>query len=1768
MSVFKCKMCGGALEITPGSSVAVCTFCGTKQTLPRLDDEQRANLYDRANHFRRNNDYDKAMALYEQLLAADKTDAEAYWSILLCKYGVEYVEDPATHKMVPTINRAQYTSIFADEDYKAAIQYADGYQRDVYEQEAKTIDAIQREIIAVSQKEEPFDVFISYKETDASGRRTLDSVLAQDIYYQLTKEGYKVFFSRITLESKLGTAYEPYIFAALNTAKVMIVVGTRQEYFNAVWVRNEWSRFLGLIKNGKSKILIPAYRDMDPYDLPEEFSHLQALDMSKLGFIQDLIHGIEKIVKKSAPVVEPTIVVGASANTDALVKRAYMSIEDRDYDKADSFAEQILNINPELADAYIIKLLIECKARSIEELRHRTVDISKSPNYRRALKYADDEPKKKLEEIQKANAEYFACQPIYDKAKKAMEAKNWGEAVELLSSIAQYKDSATLLEQCKLENERNLYEIAKVAMLARDWQTAITFLSHIPEYKDSIVLIEQCKEQAELARKETIYAKALKVVSSSFANENALRQCISDLRSLDGYKDSNEQIYKLEQRIEELKEQQRIAAERAAKAQHAKKIAGLVVAIVLVLTIIIAVLTVKVFIPLSKYNQARKLVQAGEYEEAKLIFQNLEGYKESEGHLSMIEARAQVEESLVSMSLNETIQYLRNYEGINSVLTYNAGDGFFDGDPNKHSTQSIGIAIAEEAVPTKEGYTFSGWSRASYTIDYDASRITAYIELVPLWEATTYDISYELNGADSIASSPSSYTIESNTIRIPDPSRIGYIFQGWLINDSETPIKSYTIRTGTFGDQRLSAVWVSTEYVYTLVDGHGGSLLSSEEYQAYYGEICVLPSLSLDGAEFLGWYLNGTRVAPMFVWYYPEDEVFSAAWNYTNYSISYNLDGGNNNSSNPAKYTRNDQISLVAPTKTGYSFAGWAREDGVIISQIEKGSVGNIRLKATWKPLVFEYVLDDTFNGSIVSSTSYTIEYGQECTLPTLSKTGMSFAGWKHNGITQNNSFTWNYLTKQTFVASWAYIDYTITYNLNGGTNAVSNPTSYTIDDSFMLSGASKAGYYFRGWAKNDNSIISSLSKGTFGDISLTAQWKPITFTYTLDDGYDGAILSESQYSVAYDQRFYLPVIEGRGLTFLGWYLNGTCYSNGGSSFKWQFVTTQTFVARWAHIEYPITYHLNGGTNSQSNPSSYIVIDDFDFASPTKKGYTFDGWIDDNTNDKVTGVDYNSIGDISLSATWKANYYTVYYTPNNGDNTFSTEVLFDSLVNHPTVSRIGYTFAGWYNGSVLYTDSTWKDDSTVYLNATWTPNSDTHYKVYVYLENADDSAFSLGPILDYYGTTDTSVVVDIPTYSHFIRPSKPTITISPDGSSYSICYYSRELQTISLYPNNGDLAYTIITKYSSHVTIEPAEREGYTFGGWYTNADLTVAFDMSSPVVNDISLFASWEEETPTADFSFSNNAITQYKGEDSVVVIPSYYANSLIVNIGTSMKNNTSVTSVTLPVEVSTLSDEAFSGCVALETITNLEQVTAIGENAFRDCAEFDDFSLGNSLSSIGVGAFKNCTSLIEIVVPNSVSTIGSGVFSGCSSLESITIPFIGDRIVLAGSDESHNSFGYIFGMEEYEGGVATRQMSGIDYYIPNTLRNVVVTGGDVLGSAFINCTYLSSIILPDSATIIADNAFRGCDGITTLTIPENVTYIGNYAINCANLTELYLGSKIQSFYVASLVDLKTPFEIYYDGSKSDWEKITAYYDSFRFKGKLTIHCTKTGYDIVYQRA
>ena len=122
MALLKCKMCGGSLEVAAGETIIECEYCGTQQTLPKTTDENIQALFNRANLLRQKNEFDKAEAVYEKILEADDTEAEAYWGVILCKFGIEYVEDPKTYKRIPTCHRTFYDSIVADEYYKKAIE--------------------------------------------------------------------------------------------------------------------------------------------------------------------------------------------------------------------------------------------------------------------------------------------------------------------------------------------------------------------------------------------------------------------------------------------------------------------------------------------------------------------------------------------------------------------------------------------------------------------------------------------------------------------------------------------------------------------------------------------------------------------------------------------------------------------------------------------------------------------------------------------------------------------------------------------------------------------------------------------------------------------------------------------------------------------------------------------------------------------------------------------------------------------------------------------------------------------------------------------------------------------------------------------------------------------------------------------------------------------------------------------------------------------------------------------------------------------------------------------------------------------------------------------------------------------------------------------------------------------------------------------------------------------------------------------------------------
>ena len=408
--IIKCKMCGGDLSIQEGNPICECEFCGSMQTVPLADSEKKINLFNRANHLRMNAEFDKAAVVYESIVAEFPSEAEAYWGLCLCTYGIEYVDDPASGEKKPTCHRTLPVSIMEDTNFEQACDYADGVARRAYREEAKAIDRIQQDILQIVANEDPYDVFICYKETAEEGGRTEDSVLAQDIYDALTEKGLKVFFSRITLEDKLGQQYEPYIYAALSSAKVMLAVGTKYEYYDAVWVKNEWMRFLSMMKTDKSKALIPCYKDLDAYDMPKEFKNLQAQDMNKLGWLQDLTRGVIKLCGKeggSSSTGKEGTIKNIDPALDSLLKKAYRYLEEEKWQNAEKYLELSLDMDPANPMAFIGKMLEEANLRRVEEIDQSYESFANNVYYQKAIQYAQNrlEYKDFIEKVKRKNEE-------------------------------------------------------------------------------------------------------------------------------------------------------------------------------------------------------------------------------------------------------------------------------------------------------------------------------------------------------------------------------------------------------------------------------------------------------------------------------------------------------------------------------------------------------------------------------------------------------------------------------------------------------------------------------------------------------------------------------------------------------------------------------------------------------------------------------------------------------------------------------------------------------------------------------------------------------------------------------------------------------------------------------------------------------------------------------------------------------------------------------------------------------------------------------------------------------------------------------------------------------------------------------------------------------------------------------------------------------------------------------------------------------------------
>ena len=411
----------------------------------------------------------------------------------------------------------------------------------------------------------------------------------------------------------------------------------------------------------------------------------------------------------------------------------------------------------------------------------------------------------------------------------------------------------------------------------------------------------------------------------------------------------------------------------------------------------------------------------------------------------------------------------------------------------------------ELPIPTLEGYEFIGWvgediidAQINVTIPRGSTGFKRY---AAHWALENYTITLDTSGGDAL--DDIRYTMKSEPITLPTPTRNGYEFVGWTGEAITTPQTSVKIPKGSTGNKAYTANWQVIEYTITL-DTNGGPVVSPIKYTVE--DTFTLPYILRPGYEFAGWTLDGSGMLPFTpLIIYPGttgDLRYKAEWRLAEYTITMDLDGGSGQEK--MVYTITDEdFELPTPTRNGYEFVGWTGERITTPQtsvKIPKGSTGNKAYTANWKAIVYTITLD-TNGGPAMASIRYTVEDSVTLRIPP-DRPGYEFSGWVLDGSGQFPSTPMIIPAGSTgdrlYKAEWRVATYTITYVSHG---KAYNWVQYTInnqvyfgtpeeDPSYYLPGYTFVGWKIDGVEGTPRSYM--LPKGSYGNRTATMLWEPI----------------------------------------------------------------------------------------------------------------------------------------------------------------------------------------------------------------------------------------------------------------------------------------------------------------------------------------------------------------------------------------------------------------------------------------------------------------------------------------------------------------------------------------------------------------------------------------------------------------------------------------------------------------------------------------------------
>jgi uncharacterized repeat protein (TIGR02543 family) len=603
-----------------------------------------------------------------------------------------------------------------------------------------------------------------------------------------------------------------------------------------------------------------------------------------------------------------------------------------------------------------------------------------------------------------------------------------------------------------------------------------------------------------------------------------------------------------------------------------------------------------------------------------------------------------------------------NIDGIDSTVNYRYGESI----------------TAPEA--TRTGYTFEGWDVVVASAMPDGN-----LKYTATWLAKQYEVSFNGNGG----STPSAMTVtyDSTYAGLPTPTRIGYEFDGWFTSASggTKVVESTSVEITT--NQTLYAHWTAKQYTVSFDLNTGAGTAPEIITVTYNDTYTALPenSASKTGYTFTGWYTaasGGSKITSTTSVSTTSEHTLYARWQANTYNVVFDANGGSGTMVNQS-LTYDQSQSLIANgfTKIGNSFSGWnTQNDGSGTGYTNTASVTNlategiITLYAKWT--VKEYNISfDNNGGSVV--TSIIQNYGTAITAPDApTKDGYTFDSWQYGGV----DYTFSTMPAEniTLTARWNTVDYTITYELNGGTNHATNPSSYNIESGNITLGDAngKAGHTFEGWYKEEtfaNKVQGiAIAAGITGEKTFYAKWIPNTYTVIFDKNIGDGTTNVGQ-GFTYNEAakaLTANTFTRDGYTFDGWNTKpdgtGTNYTDMQVVINLAESGNVNLYAKWKLVTYSITYQLGGGTQASGNLSSYTVnSNDMTLNDPSRDGgYGFMGWYENAsfTGNKVTSITKGSTGDKTLYAKW--GFAGTFTVTNNGNNSFTITRNGNGNINH------------------------------------------------------------------------------------------------------------------------------------------------------------------------------------------------------------------------------------------------------------------------------------------------------------------------------------------------------------------------------------------------------------------------------------------------------------------------------------------------------------------------